>query len=83
MAEVRKMYVLPDYRGLGLGRRILAQLEQHAIDQGARRLILETGALNGAAVGLYVAVGYRPIPSYVPGRRSTNRAFAKPLPTEN
>lgn len=83
VAEIRKMYVLPDFRGLGLGRRILAQLERHASDRGARRMILETGALNGAAIGLYVAAGFLPIPSYVPGRRSTNRAFEKPLPEEH
>ncbi len=79
VAEVRKMFVTPDYRGHGLARRILSQLERQAVELGARRIVLETGALNGAAIRLYLATGYRPIPSYVPGRRSTNRAFAKTL----
>ncbi|QNE22866.1 GNAT family N-acetyltransferase [Kribbella qitaiheensis] len=82
VAEVRKMYVQPDYRGMGLGRRILKQLERQATARGARKLILETGALNEAAIGLYVEVGYYPIPSYVPGRGSSNRAFAKELEAE-
>ncbi|MFD7161601.1 GNAT family N-acetyltransferase [Kribbella sp. NPDC059898] len=78
-AEVRKMYVAPAYRSGGLGWRILSALEQHATDHGARRVLLETGALNHAAIRLYVAAGYEPIPPYVPGRRETNRAFSKTL----
>jgi GNAT superfamily N-acetyltransferase len=79
VAEVRKMYVHPDQRGHGLGRRILNHLEQHAVGHGARRMLLETGALNVSAIRLYTAAGYLPIPSYVPGRRKANRAFAKIL----
>ena len=79
VAEVRKMYVHSDQRGHGLGREILNQLEQTAADHGARQMLLETGALNVAAIGLYTAAGYEAIPSYVEGRRQTNRAFAKQL----
>lgn len=79
VAEVRKMYVHPDQRGHGLGRTILSELELQAAEHGARTMLLETGALNVAAIGLYTAVGYLPIPSYVQGRRKTNRAFAKTL----
>lgn len=79
IAEVRKMYVRPAERGLGLGRQLLSQLEHEAADHGARRMLLETGALNTSAIGLYTASGYEAIPSYVEGRRQTNRAFAKQL----
>jgi GNAT superfamily N-acetyltransferase len=79
VAEVRKMYVHPDQRGQGLGRRILNHLEQHAVGRGARKMLLETGALNVSAIRLYTAAGYLTIPSYVPGRHKANRAFAKTL----
>ena len=79
VAEVRKMYVDPDQRGHGLGRRILNHLEQDAAGRGARKMLLETGALNVSAIRLYTAAGYLPIPSYVQGRRKANRAFAKTL----
>lgn len=79
VAEVRKMYVRLDWRGRGIGRLVLERLEAHAADDGARRLILETGDLNDAAIRLYAATGYEPIPSYVSGRRESNRAFAKQL----
>ncbi|TDD59338.1 GNAT family N-acetyltransferase [Kribbella antibiotica] len=79
LVEVRKMFVSPDNRGQGLGRRILDHLEQHAATHGARGILLETGSLNRAAIRLYSGAGYQPIPSYVPGRCELNRAFAKSL----
>ncbi|WP_280453979.1 GNAT family N-acetyltransferase [Nocardia brasiliensis] len=77
--EIRKMYVRPDYRILGLGRRILAELEQYAVIHGAHEVLLETGSYNHAAIHLYTAAGYRLIPAYVPGRPDFNRAFTKRL----
>ncbi|WP_433020605.1 GNAT family N-acetyltransferase [Kribbella sp. CA-294648] len=77
IAEVRKMFVAPEYRGHGLGRKILSALEQHAAANGAQQMLLETGALNYAAIRLYLASGYEAIAPYVPGRRETNRAFRK------
>ncbi|RJO77730.1 GNAT family N-acetyltransferase [Nocardia panacis] len=79
IAEIRKMYVAPAHRGRGLGHRILAELEQHASAHGVREVRLETGSYNRPALHLYPSAGYRPIPPYVPGRPSFNRAFAKKL----
>ncbi|MFF1820566.1 GNAT family N-acetyltransferase [Kribbella sp. NPDC058245] len=79
LVEVRKMYILPDHRGQGLGWMILDHLEQHAAAHGARGTLLETGSLNRAAVRLYSGAGYRPVPSYVSGRSELNRAFVKSL----
>ncbi|MGZ0148405.1 GNAT family N-acetyltransferase [Kribbella sp. WER1] len=78
-AEVRKMFVTTEHRSQGVGREILSTLERHAIAHGARRMLLETGALNHAAIRLYLASGYQAIPPYVPGRRELNRAFRKTL----
>src|SRR6201995_4502839 len=41
-AEVKRMWVAPAARGLGLGRRLLAELETQAAGQGVRTLRLET-----------------------------------------
>ncbi len=63
-AEIKRMYVRPAARGRGLGRRLLALLEQEARALGATRAVLETGERQGAAIGLYRALGYQPIPCF-------------------
>ena len=76
--EVKKMYTVPGFRGLGLGERILTELEQHAVRNGAQRSILETGIRNTAALALYTGIGYQPTERYVDGRDpAINRAFTK------
>src|SRR5882757_5486343 len=62
--EVKRMYVHPEYRGRGIGRRVLGALESHALQQGATRIRLETGRLQPDAVRLYEAAGYRQIPRF-------------------
>ncbi|MBI4266311.1 MAG: GNAT family N-acetyltransferase, partial [Acidobacteria bacterium] len=42
-SEVKRMYVRPAFRGRGLARRILAELEETARRRGAARIWLETG----------------------------------------
>ncbi|WP_309075007.1 GNAT family N-acetyltransferase [Streptomyces sp. NWU339] len=77
-AEIKRMYVVPPARGQGLGRRILAALEQDVLGRGPIEVLLETGIRNVAALGLYTACGYEPIRSYVPGRNpEINRALRK------
>ncbi|WP_374438767.1 GNAT family N-acetyltransferase [Inhella sp.] len=56
--ELKRMYVRPALRGQGLGRLILQTLEQHARQQGARRLLLETGCRQPEALGLYERAGF-------------------------
>jgi DNA-binding MarR family transcriptional regulator/GNAT superfamily N-acetyltransferase len=62
--EVKRMWVAPDVRGLGLGRRLLAELEAWAIGRGARTLRLETNGALTEAIGLYRAAGYREVPAF-------------------
>lgn len=57
--EVKRMYVIPEVRGAGLGRRLLGFLESQARAHGCRRFVLETGHLQHAAIGLYQRCGYR------------------------
>ncbi|MFG1647273.1 GNAT family N-acetyltransferase [Amycolatopsis sp. NPDC049252] len=63
-AEVKRMWVAPSARGLGLGRRLLGELEAHAAAQGVRALRLETNRALGEAIGLYRAAGYREVPAF-------------------
>ena len=63
-AELKRMYVAQSVRGEGLGRRLVAALENEARALGVRRLILETGIRQTAALALYRATGFQPIPLY-------------------
>jgi putative acetyltransferase len=62
--ELKRMYVSPGVRGKGVGRRLVAALEDEARTLGARRLVLETGTRQTAALALYRATGFDPIPLY-------------------
>jgi GNAT superfamily N-acetyltransferase len=58
MAEAKRMYVEPDYRGKGVGRAVLARLEAAARELGVTRLVLETGVYQDAAIALYRGAGF-------------------------
>ena len=60
-AEVKRMWVSPAARGLGLGRRLLAELEACAAAHGVRVLRLETNRALTEAIGLYRSAGYREV----------------------
>jgi putative acetyltransferase len=68
-AEVKRMFVVPEARGLKLGSRILDALEAVARAEGVRMLRLETGVSQPEALGLYHRHGYverGPFGSYKP-----------------
>lgn len=62
--EVKRMYVLPGYRGRGIAGRVLAELEQWSCELGFSVCVLETARSFEDAVGLYAKHGYAPIPNY-------------------
>lgn len=64
LAEVKTMYVDPSFRGLGLGRRILTELERIASERGCRATRLDTSDYLTAAISLYRSAGYREVPAY-------------------
>ncbi|MFM2088465.1 MAG: hypothetical protein RLZZ237_3334 [Pseudomonadota bacterium] len=57
--EIKRMYLHPDSRGLGLAQRLLAVLEAQALERGCRLLTLETGIHQPAAIALYARHGYQ------------------------
>ena len=63
-AEIKRMWVAPAARGLGLGRRLLTELEAHAAAHGVRTLRLETNRTLAEAIGLYRASGYREVAAF-------------------
>ncbi|MFG1977098.1 GNAT family N-acetyltransferase [Nonomuraea fuscirosea] len=63
-AEVKRMWVDPTARGLGLGRRLLAEAEARAAGHGARTVRLETNRALTEAVALYRAAGYEEVAAF-------------------
>jgi GNAT superfamily N-acetyltransferase len=81
-AELKRMYVTPEARGLGLARRILAALEDDARTAGRTRMVLETGAKQPEAVALYLSSGYEPCTKFGYYRfHELSLCYAKPLTT--
>jgi ribosomal protein S18 acetylase RimI-like enzyme len=63
-AEIKRMWVSPAVRGLGLGRRLLAELEARAAARGVSTLRLETNRTLDEAIGLYRDSGYREVAAF-------------------
>jgi GNAT superfamily N-acetyltransferase len=63
-AELKRMFVRPEWRRKGCGRRLLAALEAEANRLRIRRLVLETGKRQTAALGLYRSSGFTDMPPY-------------------
>jgi putative acetyltransferase len=65
-AEVKRMYVRPEFRGQGVGRQLLQYLIAHAHAHGLEVVRLETGIYQPEAIRLYEAMGFRRIPPFGP-----------------
>lgn len=63
-AEVKRVFIRQDYRGLGISHRLMTLLEAAAKEQGYRYFILESGEPLTAAMALYRKIGYEVIPNY-------------------
>jgi DNA-binding MarR family transcriptional regulator/GNAT superfamily N-acetyltransferase len=63
-AELKRMWVAPEARGLGLGRRLLLELERHAKQAGTRVVRLETNRTLKEAIQLYRSSGYREVAAF-------------------
>ena len=62
--EVKRMFVRPRYRGLGLGKAMLDRLAAHTREHQAQVLRLETGIYQTEAVGLYERWGFQRRPPF-------------------
>ncbi len=64
VVEIKRMWVSPPWRGHGLGARVLAALEDKALELGHRRVILDTNATLTTAIAMYRRAGYTSIDRY-------------------
>jgi GNAT superfamily N-acetyltransferase len=62
--EVKRMYVRPQWRGLGFGTQMLHHLAAYTLQQGVTVLRLETGIYQLEAIRLYERFGFQRIPSF-------------------
>ncbi|MEP6895043.1 MAG: GNAT family N-acetyltransferase, partial [Chloroflexota bacterium] len=62
--EVKRMFVRPQFRGLGLAKLMLEHLEQYSREHNIRVLRLETGIHQKEAIGLYERFGFRRVPHF-------------------
>ncbi len=62
--EVKRMYVVPERRGRGHARTVLAELERTAAAAGHDLVVLETGLRQPEAIELYCSAGYQEIDGF-------------------
>ena len=77
-AEIKRMWVAPEARGLGLGRRMLEALEREAATSGARTARLETNRALVEAIAMYREAGYREVAPFN-DEPHAHHWFEKPL----
>ncbi len=64
VAEIKRMWVHPDWRGAGLGSRLLRHLEAVSAGLGHDRVVLDTNGTLGEAIAMYERAGYAAIERY-------------------
>ena len=64
VVEVKRVYVVAEHRRRGLAQVLMAALEETAHRAGHGRMVLNTGPEQPEALGLYAALGYRPVPGF-------------------
>jgi DNA-binding MarR family transcriptional regulator/GNAT superfamily N-acetyltransferase len=62
--EIKRMWVHPDWRGAGLGSRMLRHLEARAAELGHHRVCLDTNSTLTEAIAMYRSAGYKPVDPY-------------------
>lgn len=64
VAEVKRVFMDEEYRGVGLSYRLMRLLEYLEVNDGFKRSVLETGEPLIEALNLYYKIGYDDIPNY-------------------
>jgi putative acetyltransferase len=73
--ELKRMYIRPQYRGLGLGKQMITHLTDYALQHGITILRLETGYNMYDAMGLYERMGFQKISAFGEYRESPYNVF--------
>ncbi len=78
--EIKRMFVLPEYRGHKIAAMVLNELEKWTAEMGYHRCLLETGIKQPEAIRLYQRENYRLISNYEPYTNvADSRCFEKML----
>jgi putative acetyltransferase len=64
ICEMKRMYVKPEYRGRGIGRKMAEKVISEARKIGYKRMRLDTIDTMAAAITLYESMGFKPIKPY-------------------
>jgi putative acetyltransferase len=78
-AEIRRMYLLPNVRGLGIGRTLLEELISRAEQRRFERVFLETASVLKEAISLYRKRGFVPVARCGTALRQCDQAYALEL----
>lgn len=80
--EIKRLVVLPGFRGLGIARALVSAALDAARTDGAERVILQTGLQQPESIALYTSMGFSRIPVYEPYVETMPRSvcFALALP---
>jgi len=62
--ELKRMWVASSVRGLGVGRRLLEELERQAVEEGSSAIRLETNKTLAEAIALYRSAGYHEVAAF-------------------
>lgn len=79
-AEIKRIYVLPEYRRRGIASALIPALEANAAATGRTHFILETARTTADSAALYLSLGYREIDYYgSPAGAENCRCFRKEI----
>ncbi|WP_435298738.1 GNAT family N-acetyltransferase [Timonella sp. A28] len=62
--EMRRVYVLPEYRGRGYSHALIDETHRIAVERGFEQIVLVSGTLQPESVGLYRSRGYEELQPY-------------------
>jgi ribosomal protein S18 acetylase RimI-like enzyme len=79
--EMKRLYVAPVYRGLGIARRLVEEIVQRAEHAGYQRMVLDTLPEMGGAIALYRSLGFTECAPYRESSVERMIFFEKPLLT--
>ena len=64
--EIKRVFVKPAFRGRGISKAMMGELEKWAAEMGYNRAVLETGTNQQEAISLYEGIGYRQMANFEP-----------------
>ncbi len=70
--ELKRIFVKEEYRGQGLSKQIVKELEKYGQEYGYKEVLLETGSQQKPSISLFETLGYNPIDNFEPYTGNAN-----------